>query len=102
MRLAIGLRYLAGGTSFPMLSLAFCVSHSSVVVAVRRVVHAIAALSPDYIKIPRNQQEWKAIAARFEARYEIYVVILIHLTVYNDKKKKMNNICNGNFHLKYY
>ena len=51
-----------------MLSYAFCVSHSVVVVAVRKVAYAIAAMSEDYIHLPENPADWLPIAERFKER----------------------------------
>nr|CAH7769621.1 unnamed protein product [Callosobruchus chinensis] len=65
-RLAITLRFLATGDSFKSLHYLFKVSPQLISEIVPEVCNAIIAVLQDYVKIPKNANEWKCLAKKFD------------------------------------
>jgi hypothetical protein len=70
MKLALTLRYLASGESYPSLVAGFRVSKTMVTYIVPEVCNAlIAEYQDEHMKCPENAEEWKEIARGFEKRW---------------------------------
>jgi len=70
LKLAVTLRYLASGSSYPDLSYGFCIASNTVSVVVREVCQAIIdELGEEFLDCPSTPQEWKQVADSFETRW---------------------------------
>ena len=62
VKLAISLRYLATGSSYKTLALAFRVASNTISLFVSEVVDAIVAEYEDLVDMPDSPDEWRAVA----------------------------------------
>lgn len=70
-RLAVTLRFLATGESFTSLSFTFRISRQAISRIVIDTCQALyTVLKTDYMKVPSNEQEWLAIAKRYEQLWQ--------------------------------
>ncbi|CAH1998140.1 unnamed protein product [Acanthoscelides obtectus] len=69
IKLAITLRFLATGDSLMSLSFLFKVSKQLISAMLPDVLKAIIEVLKDYIKLPTNEEQWKAIANDFDKRW---------------------------------
>lgn len=69
-RLVLTIRFLATGETYHSLSFQFRISISAISYIIRQVCEAIRThLGPEYLKVPSTNEEWLAIAAKFEERW---------------------------------
>ena len=69
-RLAVTIRYLVTGDAMQTISFSFRLGHSTVCGIIDNTCDAIwNALSPDYLRTPRNSEEWRRISAGFESAW---------------------------------
>lgn len=69
-RLAVTLRYLATGESFKSLEYQFRIGRTTISDIVLETCQAIfAALSPDFLKVPKTREEWLGLANKFETHW---------------------------------
>ena len=72
LKLLATLRYLATGDSYKSLQYAFRVGHSTISKFIPEVCKAIVEeLMPECIACPRTPEEWKAVAAGFQNRWNL-------------------------------
>ncbi|XP_067123235.1 uncharacterized protein [Centruroides vittatus] len=71
-RLAVTLRFLATGETFRSLSFSFRIGRSTIAKIIEETTKVIwNNLKNDYMKMPDNENEWKAIAKGFESRWQL-------------------------------
>jgi len=69
-RLTLTLRFLATGETFRSLSFQFRISRAAISYIVKEVCQAIEKrLGPKFLALPSSQEEWQAIALKFEERW---------------------------------
>lgn len=68
VRLAIVLRHLAAGDTYPALAASFRVSVPAICKMVKDTVRAINEEYGDLMHLPQTQDEWLAVADRFQLR----------------------------------
>lgn len=65
-------RFLATGETFRSLSFSFRMGRTSVARIIKETCYAIwKALQPDYVKMPKTEEEWKAISNGFLERWQL-------------------------------
>ena len=69
-RLTLTLRFLATGETFRSLSFQFRISRAAISFIVKEDCQAIEKrLGPQFLALPSSQEEWQAIALKFEERW---------------------------------
>ena len=69
-RLAITLRYLVTGDTMQTISFSYRVGHSTVCGIIDRVCDALwEVLSPEYLRRPSSQEEWRRVSEGFERQW---------------------------------
>lgn len=70
-RLAVTLRYLVTGETFRSLSFQFRISRAAISYIIKEVCSAIVKhLGPQFLRVPSSPEEWRAIADKFQQKWQ--------------------------------
>ena len=73
LKLAVALRFLATGNSYPSLQYSFRVEASTICKFMPEVCHAIiASYMDEVLRCPQTEEEWKEVAAKFSSKWNYH------------------------------